>query len=162
MSERSSGLAARFRRAVEREQSTQQDEAVAARRAAEEAATAREALLEDLHGLASDMGFLEVERSEDGLSLRYGERCLHFAPIGEGDLGVEVEGAGDTTYRLYRQAELGDRWVYLRRRGRREDRLPLFDQGLEELLVTGLGLPRPSADDVVDAQDDEGSGKRTL
>lgn len=160
MSERSSRMAARFRRAVERERRTVEQEAEAAREAAESSRAARGALLDDLEGLANDMGFLEVERSAEGLTLRYGERFLHFAPIGEGDLGVEVEGTGDEEHRLYRQAELGNRWVYLRRRRRREDRLPLFDQGLEELLVGGLGLPRPDDEDEVAEQ--EGSVGRKL
>ena len=163
MSERSSRLAARFRRAVQRDQSTRARQAEQAQQAAEASRAAREALLEDLRGLAGDMGFLTVERSRDGLTLRYGERFVHFAPIGEGDLEVEVEGTGDTVHRLYRQAELGNRWVYLRRRGRREDRLPLFDQGLEELLVNGLGLPRPSDDDDELVDDDPmGTTKRSL
>lgn len=160
MSDRSSRLAARFRKAMEREHSAHEAQAQAAERAAAEARAARDELLGDLQGLAGDMGFLKVERSGDTLTLRYGERTLHFAPIGDGDLEVEVEGRGDTAHRLYRQAELGNRWVYLRRQGRREDRVPLFDRGLESLLVDGLGLPRPTDED--DPESSEGPSGRSL
>ena len=70
---------------------------------------------------------------------------LTFAPVGEADrVGVTFTGQpAHEHHELYRQPELDDRWIWSRRRVKREDRLPLFDEGLEELLVRGLGLPRP-------------------
>lgn len=150
MSERRSRLADRFRRAVEAEHEAEAESAAAAKRAAEAQRVARAELLEDLAALANAIGFLDVKREGEGLTLRYRERHLHFAPIGEADVRVEFEGTGDDEHRLYRQAELGHRWVHLHRRRHREDRLPLFDQGIENLLVTALGLPRPDDDAPID------------
>jgi hypothetical protein len=68
-----------------------------------------------------------------------------FTAVGDADrIGVRFTGQpAHERHELYRQPELNDLWVWSRRRARREDRLPLFDDGLEELLVRGLGLPRP-------------------
>ena len=158
MSERRSRLADRFRRAVEDEQAAEAESARAAAAATERASLARDELLGDLDALARGIGFLAVQRGNEGLTLRYRERYLHFAPIGDGDLRVEFEGTGDDEHRLYRQAELGNRWVLLRRRRFREDRVPLFDQGIEDLLVNALGLPRPSDDPGDAGPSDAGSG----
>lgn len=148
MTERRSRLAARFRKAVQSDEQARQSEQDAARLAAEAARAARDALLTELAEIAREIGVLEVQRGSDGLTLRYRERTLHLAPAASGDVVVEVEGAGDEEHRLFRQPELGDRWVYSRkRRFNREDRVPLFDQGLEDLLVRGLGLPRPGDDE---------------
>ncbi|MBX2799126.1 MAG: hypothetical protein KTR31_15730 [Myxococcales bacterium] len=147
MSERRSRLAARFRAAVEHEQETKERDAQAAERATQAAAEARTALMGELAALARDIGFLTVRSTRDGLTLRYGERYVHFAPRGEGDVAVEFEGTGDDQHTLYRQPELGHRWVYQRKKRFKEDRIPLFDQGIEELLVIALGLPRPSEPD---------------
>jgi hypothetical protein len=148
MAEPRSRLAARFRKAVQSEEESKRERADASRRAQDEARVARDQLLVELAGIARDIGVLQVQRSRDGLTLRYGERYLHLAPHGDGDIHVEFEGQGDEQHSLIRQPELGHRWVWIRRRRfNREDRLPLFDQGLEELLVRGLGLPRPGDDD---------------
>ena len=157
MSERRSRLAARFRKAVEQEQEAQERDAQTARQAVEAARAARAQLLADLESLARDIGFLGVERGNDGLTLRYQDRYVHFAPIGDAEVEVEFEGTGDDTHRLYREAELGHRWVHVHRRRRGEDRVPLFDQGIEALLVVALGLPAPS--DEADEPEEGGSGR---
>lgn len=118
-----------------------------AKRAAERARTARAQLLTELVALAREIGVLQVAPEKDGLTLRFGERYLHFGADGDGDrLKIEFEGMGDEEHTLYRQAELGERWVYSRRRKHRDDRVPFFDAGLEELLVRGLGMPKPGDD----------------
>jgi hypothetical protein len=155
-----SRLAARFRQAVtdrEAERRRAEDEAA---RAMEQARRARTELLADLRAFAREIGAVEAVPDGDGLTLRYGERFVHFEPEGDRDrVRVEVEGAGDEEHYLYRQPELGDRWVYARRRRLREDRMPLFDQGLEDLLVRGLGLP-PPADVAPDPDRSSPSGLR--
>lgn len=158
MAQRRFGLAARFRKAVEDEQTARQRSEAAAKQAIEDARRARTELLAELEALAREIGFLSVQKGRDGLTLRYQERYLHFAPEGDGELLLEFEGTGDDVHRLFRQAELGDRWVYSRKRRVREDRVPLFDQGIEELLVTALGLPRPDEG----TEEPSGSSGRSL
>jgi hypothetical protein len=150
-----SRLAARFRKAVKSRDEEAREAADAAKRAQEEAQRARTQLLSDLEGLARDIGVVKVQRERDGITLRYGERYLFLGPEGDHDrVRIEFEGMGDEVHHLHRQAELGHRWVHVRAGRFREDRLPLFDAGLEELLVRGLGLPRPGEE----PEDDGGGG----
>ncbi len=155
MALRRSGLAARFRKAVEVDQQARQESEDAQKRAIEAARAARDALIADLESLGREIGFLSVRREQGGLTLRYQERYLRFEPSGDTEVVVEFEGTGDDRHRLFRQAELGNRWVYSCKRRFREDRVPLFDQGIEELLVTALGLPRPE-------EEPPGGGGRSL
>lgn len=158
-----SRLAARFRKAVEDQDQSKRKQQEATRRTAEAARAARAELLRDLASLARDIGVLQVSEGSDGLTLRYRERYLHFAPDGDGDrVRVEFEGMGDEEHHLYRQAELGDRWVHAKRKRFRDDRVPLFDQGIEDLLVRGLGLPKPSEDAPAPAAAPEDAGKKRL
>lgn len=147
MSGRESGLAARFRKAVlDRDQARKQAEEDA-KLAGERARAARAELLTELVAFAREIGVVRAVPEKDGLTLRFGDRYLHFGADGDGDrLKIEFEGMGDEQHAVYRQAELGDRWVYVRLRKHREDRIPLFDAGLEELLVRGLGMPKPGDD----------------
>ncbi|MEZ4237588.1 MAG: hypothetical protein R3F59_15860 [Myxococcota bacterium] len=155
-----SRLAARFRKAVRNRDEEARRAEEEAQRAQAEAQAARVQLLADLEGLARDIGVIRVQRGRDGLTLRYGERYVHFAPEGDHDrVRIELEGGGDVTHALYRQAELGQRWVYVRSRKFRDDRVPLFDAGLEHLLVDGLGLPPPGEGD---DEDRGGGGPRKL
>lgn len=142
-----SRLAARFKKAVEDRDAARRQSEEAAKKANAEAQAARSELMRDLATLAREIGSLQVKPDGDGLTLRYGERYLHFAPVGDQDrVRIEFEGMGDEEHVLFRQAELGHRWVYSRQRRFRDDRMPLFDAGIEELLVRGLGLPPPSDD----------------
>lgn len=147
MSRRGSGLAARFKAAVERADAERSEEE---RRAEERAATARserEHLLDDLHSLGADLPIDRTDRDADGLTWRRGDRMLRFA-LADDDGSVDLDYTGravDDVQRLFRQAELGDRWVWSRARKGRESRLPLFDKALELLLVHALGLPDPEA-----------------
>jgi len=148
MSERWSRFATRFRRAIQTERQAAEAAQAAAEATAEAAAAARDALLAQLAQLAHDIGALDVQSGPDGLTLRFGERSLRFAPEGDGELLVSFEGIGEHIHRLFRQPELQDRWIYARGSGQEEVRLPLLDQGLEELLVRGLGLPRPGEEPI--------------
>jgi hypothetical protein len=144
-----SRLAARFRKAVEDRDAARRQAEESSKKAILEAMAARADLMRDLATLAREIGSLDVKPEGDGLTLRFGERYLHFAPQGEGDrVRIEFEGMGDEEHVLYRQSELGHRWVYSRQRRFREDRIPLFDAGIEDLLVRGLGLPPPSDDPI--------------
>lgn len=167
MDGRVSRLAARFKKAVRDESQARRDAEDAAARAGESARRARTALLAELLELAEQIGAVRASREGDGVTLRYGERYLHFEPEGDHDrVTVEFEGAGDEVHYLYRQAELGDRWVYVRQKRFRDDRVPLYDAGIEELLVRGLGMPRPGEDAGDDDPNDggpaEASGRKRL
>lgn len=147
MENRGSRLAARFRKAVSDREDARKKAEEEATHAREAARRARTDLLGELAAFAAEIGAVRAIRDGEGLTWRYNERFVHFAPDGDGDrLRVAVEGVGDEEIALYRQAELDFRWVLARRRRGREDRVPLFDRGLEDLLVRGLGLPPPSED----------------
>ncbi len=146
MARRGSGLAARFRRAIRSERARGEEEKAARERLEAAAREAREALLSELLQISEVIEYVTAERTEDALRLRFGDRTMDFVPEGDADrVRVIWEGlATGHTHLLYRQPELGEIWVWQYRRGQHEDRLPLFDTGLEELLVRGLDLPRPS------------------
>ena len=158
MGERRSRLASRFKRAVQGAEDARKHDAQAAKDREARAAEARDELMAELEALANDIGFLSVQRSRQGLTLRFRERYLHFAPEGAGDVLVEFEGTGDDVHRLYREPELDERWVHARKQRFREVRVPLFDQGIEDLLVGALGLPRPDDDAEPDPDGEEGGG----
>lgn len=156
MRRKGSGLAARFRRAFasedearRRSEQEQQARALAAR-------AARSELFQDLAAFAEETGFVRAQLEDEGVTLRYLERFLHFAAKGPADeVSVEFEGAPDEQHAVYREAQLGDRWVWVARKRGREDRQPLFDTGLEQLLVRALGLPKPT-----DAEETEDAGSK--
>jgi hypothetical protein len=155
MEGRGSRLAARFRKAVEDRDAARRQGEEAARAAGEDARGARTRVLADLEAIARDIGSIEVTRVASAgkpprdappaaLQLRLQGRTMTFAPQGDADrVDITLEEAAAEEHWLYRQAELDQRWVYARKRRGREDRVPLFDLGLEELLIRGLGLPRP-------------------
>ncbi len=145
MRRKGAGLANRFRRAVESEEVARKREEEDLQRRQAEARAARTTLFGDLLAFAKDTGFLQAGLSAGALSMRHGDREVRFLPVGDADrVEVDWEEQEDTErHVLYREANLGHRWVWVFTRRRREDRLPLFDDGLEEILVRGLGLPRP-------------------
>ncbi len=144
MGRRGEELAARFRVALDTvEIARRREEAERLARLAE-GRQARESLFDDLAAVGEGIGHVAVQRGESGVTLRWNDRFLHFEPMGEGDrVRIAFDEIGEDEHRLYREPGLGNRWVWVLRRRGREDRLPLFDQGLEELLVLGLKLPRP-------------------
>ena len=104
----------------------------------------RDALFEDLAAFGQAVGHIATQRAETGVTFRYQDRYIHFEPMGEGErLKVTFDGIGDDEHRLYRETALGSKWVWVVRRRGREDRLPFWEAGLEELLVLALKLPRP-------------------
>jgi hypothetical protein len=150
MEGRGSRLAARFRKAVEDRDAARKQAEEAARAAAEDGRAARIRVLADLEAIARDIGSVDVDRvpPEGALRLRHQGHTLLFTPKGEADrVEVAIEDAAGEEHWLYRQAELGQRWVYARKRRGKEDRVPLFDLGLEELLIRALGLPRPEEEE---------------
>lgn len=154
MAQRGSGLAARFRRAVHAEEASRERAEAERIARVESGRRAREQLFAELASFATETGFLEANRSERGVIFRWRDRSLHFVERGPADgVGIEFEGAPDEEHALYREPQLEDRWIWVRRRRGREDRVALFDKGLEELLVRALGLPRP---------DDGEPGERSL
>ena len=148
MPSRGRDLASRFRDAIDRQQDERKLADQAREQRLEEARQARSALLQDVLGVMKSIGVIEItELEEGGFECRFEGRLLVFKPTGNGDR-VEIEWCADAPSRgfshdLYREEELGRRWVYRRIRPGQDDRLPLFDAGLEAILVQGLGLPEP-------------------
>ena len=165
MGRRGRSLAGRFRRAVEEESERLRREEEASRGARERGAKARSDLFRELAAFAEETGFLETRVRDGALTLVRGERCIHFRPVGEGhDIVVEWDALDPAeTHRLYLEEQLGA-WVWGRSRPmrHREDRELFWDKGLEELMVTGLGLPRPSDDEPDEEPSGESGGGRTL
>jgi len=159
MGDKGSGLAARFRRAVEaRERAHQlEDEQRVDRR--REAVEARANFLARVSEFGEETGFIDVRADKDGVTLRFEDRFIHFAPQGDLDrVRVEFDGMGDERHILYREAHLDDRWVWSVTRRSREDLKPFFDEGLEALLIRALGLPSPAdVDDEPEAPSDSRS-----
>ncbi len=163
MEGRGSRLAARFRKAVEDREAARRQAEEAARAAAEDARAARVRVLNDLESIARDIGSIDVARvpPPPALELRLQGRTMRFTPAGDADrVDIAMEDAAGEEHWLYRQAELGQRWVYARKRRGKEDRVPLFDLGLEELLVRALGLPRPAEEE--EEETEARGGKKTL
>ncbi len=144
MERQGAGLAARFRRAVAAATAQKGEEEAARERARQAATIARDELFRDLVAFAQETGFVTATRDEVGVILRWRDAWVHFQPVGDADaVRVRFDGASEDEHRLYREALLGERWVWAWSRRGREDRLPLFDQGLLALLVKALGLPDP-------------------
>lgn len=148
MPSRGRDLASRFRKAIDRQQDERKLAKEAGEKRLEAARQARAALLRDVLGVLKSIGVVEIRELEDGaFACSFEGRTLVFRPKGNGDR-VEIEWCADLPSRgfshdLYREEELGGRWVYRRIRAGQDDRLPLFDAGLEAILVQGLGLPKP-------------------
>ncbi len=145
MAGRGSRLAARFKKAVLDKEQERRDERSAHEARVEAAERARTTLFDELVAFATETGVVSAKRGADGVTLRFEERYLHFAPAADSErVSLEFEGVGDEQHSLYRQPELNEMWVYCRRRPvGREDRVPFWDQGLEALLVRALGMPDP-------------------
>lgn len=146
MARKGKALAARFKAAFEakrreeEERSRSQDDELARK--------ARSELFADLLDFAQATGFLQAKPAEDGVELSFEGRQLRFLAQGQAD-GVEVQWQGrppGSEASLYREPLLGHRWIWRYRRGGREHRVPLFDQGLEVLLIEALELPEPEDD----------------
>ena len=147
------GLAARFRTVLDRVE-VDEGRARAEREARlAEGRAAREALFDTLQGFADATGHLRATRDEDdALELSWRERTVRFEPMGYGERVRVVHDAavqGEEEVRLYRVPDLANRWVLSVSRRGREMVSPFFDQGLEDLLVDGLGMPRPDRDEQV-------------
>lgn len=140
MSDRTSILAARFRSAIQREEQAARQAAEEARRAAEvedRRRAAWEAAHDTLLSELAELGeLLELGVARDAvLTLSRGEATLVFAP-GAGER-VDVRFA-DAAAEDHVFLEDGTWFVSLSRAV-----LPLYDEGIEELVVRALGLPRP-------------------
>lgn len=157
MTAKGSGLAARLRAAMERDESARQTEAAAAEAERSAARIERDSLFEALVEFGSQLPFLVTKRMASGVRITNGDRHLEFVEDGDTDVTLSFSGRdARETHRVYREAILDDRWVWQRVRGAREDRLPLFDQGLEVLMVHALGLPDPDAGTEATVRETEG------
>lgn len=148
MTRRGSQLANRFKAALDHEAEVRRAEEQERLARLEAGRTARQELLADLVAFAESLGHLGITRQQDGgFAVTYEDRTLTVVPMGDGDrIKVDYPRAASTgrQVRLFRVSELGDRWVVSVRRGSKEDLKPLFDAGLEWLMVDALHLPRLS------------------
>ncbi|TNE91228.1 MAG: hypothetical protein EP330_06175 [Deltaproteobacteria bacterium] len=145
MSERrGAGLAQRMKAKLQAEEEAKARAIAERERRLAAARAARDELFLDLEAFADVLEPIAHARQGETLVLRRGDRFLQLEPMGEGErVRVTFTGSEGEDHRLYREAALGDRWVWsFTRRRRGEERMPLFDDGLEELLVLALELPR--------------------
>ena len=137
-------LADRFRKALEDQEIEQR---TTPRRPSVDVDEARAALFDRLAVFAGRVQAIEARRSEDALLLSSGGRGVRFRATDAG-LVVTYEGwPVAETHAAWPEPALDGRWVLEFHRLGRVEQLPMFDRGLEELLVHGLGLPRPAASD---------------
>ncbi|MCO4743799.1 MAG: hypothetical protein KC912_03355 [Proteobacteria bacterium] len=141
---RGSKLAERMKAKLDEEEAARARAIAERERALSKARAARDELFDDLEAFAAVVGHLACARQGENLVIRKGERFIECAPMGEGDrVRLTFTGSEGHEHRLYREAALEHRWVWsFTRPHRGEERLPLFDSGLEELLVLALELPR--------------------
>lgn len=128
--------------AAERSQESSNNHAASA-----EARKRRAALLADLARFGRAVEHLDVREGPVGLLLRRGPRVLHFMPLGPADV-VAVRGSDLVTgnHRLVWHPD-HDGWAWgVFNRDHLERYLPLFDEGLEELVHRVLHLPEPPRD----------------
>lgn len=108
---------------------------------------ARQALFERMGRVLPRIPGVGVSGDANGTRVTCGLRALRFVAVDEG-VDIVFEGwPGAAVQRARPLAALSGRWVLHFTRHGREQTLPFFDQGLEELLVHGLGLPRPAPDE---------------
>lgn len=144
MGRRGSDLAARFRNALDSAEVERRRKEEERQRRLAAGREERDQLLDDLAEFGEAVGHIAVQKHDGGVTFRLNDRFLHFEPMGEGDrVRITYDDVGDDEHRLYREESLDHKWVWAMRRRGREDRLPLFDNGLEELMVMALKLPRP-------------------
>jgi hypothetical protein len=101
-----------------------------------EGQAARERVLDQIAAFALKIDAVRVDRNATGLILASGARAIAFEPDGDED-GVAIAGLGGADDALSRDVD-GEWMVTLHGR-----HLPLVPHGLADLLVHGLGLPRP-------------------
>ncbi len=141
-------LAARFKRAVDASEAKRHREEEERMRQQEVGREARKELFADLGEFGKAIGHIQVQAKshDNGITLSFRDRFLHFVPMGDAErVQVTFAGADNEEHRLYREPQLGHRWIWKYRRAGREERMPLFDAGLEELVVRALGLPPPDS-----------------
>ena len=148
MSQTRNELANAFNTAVERHHKAERDgasERASSRAAIEAAAAARRAAaqelkdtaIRELEDFASAIDALRVERTDAGLVLSHDSNVVSFDARGDGP-GIALVGTGNTADRL--DPDIDGRWM-LTLSGKLR---PLWNYGVQELLITALGLPRPA------------------
>jgi hypothetical protein len=140
-------LASRMRAAID-----EQDANRSAARQAEavesvDVAAARSDMFARMREFADSVGHIEAQSDDDTLLLSYGDRGVRFSADGNGVIVSLIGWPGAEISRAWPESAMAGRWVLAFRRHGREEQMPLFERGLEELLVHGLGLPRPEAVD---------------
>ena len=151
MSQQLSGLAAAFRQAVAREEAErkqQQDlekkraqsniEAEATRKAAAQAA--RVALITELSQFAQALGDVKVNATKSGLSMTRGSHTVTFQADGDEDRLALTAATLDGSHI---ERDVAGDWLLCLRLGDKIHYRQLVTDGLEEIMVHGLGYPRP-------------------
>jgi len=142
-------LASRLNTAAALEERAQEVANAARAKRLAEAREARDQLfaeLEEFGGLLESV-LVEVEREADQVRLvfRRGPAWLAFEHQGEGDrVAVSFEDHEGSRHQLYREPELGHRWVWSAESAGNREQKVLFNAGLQEMMTHLLGLPDPS------------------
>ena len=142
-SRRGGKLAERMQRKLEEEEVRKAREEEARQAVLARARAERERLFEDLEAFAGVLDSVHCGQHGEALVLRRGERFVQFEPMGTAErVRVSFTGSEGEDHRFYQEANLSNRWVWAHSGKRRsEERVPLFDEGLERLMVRALELP---------------------
>ncbi len=152
MADQLSKLATRYTKALDAVYAAQEKAEEARRAWLAEAATHRAALLVELGELADAIGAVTVTRQPGRLALDYGARHLTFLEAEDGDtLDVMYPAAGDVSVVVGPQGQ----WSLVDD-GDATDFIP---DGLERLLISGLGLPDPDAPVVAEVEEGAAAGR---
>ncbi len=149
MADKKSKFASRFSSALAQEEAArkkaEKEKAETEKRNKElqaSATKARKDLLSQLEGIGKDIGALDVKTQKSGaVSLGFRDNKLVFAPDGEYDrISVSYEASPGDEH-LFRAEDDEGQILWILSRGNLA--APLFDAGLDDLFVRGLGLPAP-------------------
>lgn len=141
MTESGDGLAGRLKAAIERRRreadAAREDERLSQERNRQRVSE----LLQRLESFGKAVGYFDIARRRDALSLSWEGRSLTFIP--NGDAGtVEVTGDNLPSRSLLEYQHELERWVWVRQdRFQRRQATLLFDAGLEALVAQALGVP---------------------
>ncbi|MFT7520477.1 MAG: hypothetical protein ACI9MC_002626 [Kiritimatiellia bacterium] len=137
---RGSGLAQRLRANIDRKESDARSREDNRLRALQDARRERQELMVDLGSFAEDVGFF-VEREDDSLMFRRSDVWIQFdASSDDGKVAVVLGERRPVRYALVFEPGL-KKWVLnIRRKNGADERLILFDAGLEHLVCNVFDL----------------------
>ena len=138
--DRGKSLAARLRAGIDSQLEAHAREQAEAKERMRHLSAERERLFDDLSAFGEAVGHLKVKRSKDSLDFMYSGNKLHFKAVGDSDR-IHVSGGDVPDHtEIVMQEEL-KLWIVKSPVGlKRVEQDPLFDKGLERIMVLGLGI----------------------